>query len=163
MCAAATVLQRILADGGGDISMMDKSAQNVIRSLRARIPKKPGSVVVRIGAKRYELPTDVQVAGSERYGFVVVPPLIGLYRIEGRDLKAMEPTEDASEAFAELSGQSARKPGRPKAIRELPDVLKEALRQIPEGYRIGYDPDGTPKLVRKRNRRKRKGGQDAGS
>jgi len=143
--------------------MADKNVQSAVRSLRARVPKKEAEVSIRVGGKRFELSLALQSLASERYCFVALPSVAGLYRIEGRELKEMEPTDDASEAFAELDAGMPKRPGRPKAIRELPDFLKEALKNIPEGYRIGYDPDGTPKLVRKRNRRKRKGDQESGS
>ncbi len=143
--------------------MAQKEVGSVIRSFRARVPKQEAQVSIKVGARRMELSIDAQVLTSDRYGFLALPAVAGLFRIDGRELTQMEPTEDASEAFSELNEKLPRRPARPRAIRELPEVLQEALKQIPEGYRIGYDPDGTPKLVRKRTRRKRKGGQQSGS
>ncbi len=40
----------------------------------------------------------------------------------------------------------------------MPEELQRALQSLPDGYRLGYAADGTPKLVRKR---KRKGDKSA--
>ncbi len=133
--------------------------------MKNSVPEKEGCILVKSGVRRYVLPIAAQVQVSPNYAFVSLPAVSGLYRIEnGKGWKEMDAMDDASEASRELSEAAApRRRGRPRAIRELPDALKEALKQIPDGYRIGYDPDGTPKLVRKRSRRKRKAAAEGGS
>ncbi|MCX7800827.1 MAG: hypothetical protein N2109_10855 [Fimbriimonadales bacterium] len=150
--------------------MSEKNVGKLVRRLKSLISAKDGSIMVKNGARKYALPVEAKVVFSEHYAFVTLPGLAGLYRVEGRQLKPMGAQEDASEAYVELGREgSARRSGRGRSVPEVPDVVKEALQQIPKGYRLAFDRDGRPKLVKMRKRRKRapdaegEGNSDSGS
>ena len=60
-------------------------------------------------------------------------------------------------AYEALKPSAKKKRGarKGKSAVELPAALAEALKNLPAGYRLGVAPDGTPKLVKTRTRRKK--------
>jgi hypothetical protein len=70
-------------------------------------------------------------------------------------MKPMPRSEDADEAFDLLNpGRKSRK-GRKGRSLELSPELEAALKNIPAGFRLGYGPDGSLKLVKTRVRTKK--------
>lgn len=136
--------------------MSEKNVGKLVRRLKSLISAKDGSIMVRNGAKKYALPVEAKVVFSQHYAFVTLPGLAGLYRVEGRQLRPMGAEEDASEAYMELGNEGSRiRRGRGRSAPEVPDAIKEALKLVPKGYRLAFDADGTPRLVKMRRRRKR--------
>jgi len=79
-----------------------------------------------------------------------------LYTISGKELTAMATDMDGTDAFHALNPGKRRGRRRREAI-QMPAELEAALKSLPTGYKLGYSPDGNPKLVRVRTRRKAKG------
>jgi hypothetical protein len=130
---------------------MKKNVKSVKNSLKFKAQPKSGVLSVRVGVKKYTVPVDARILTNGDYIFLSFPACSELFRIEKKELHAMGPEEDATDAYNSLN------PGRKRGRRKTPSVtlpseLAEALRNIPPGYKLGYDLDGTPRLVRRRNR-----------
>jgi hypothetical protein len=137
----------------GEVNMV-KTVQNVKNSLKFKAQVKPNLVSVRIGVKKYVLPIEARVLSSGEYMFLSFPACSELFKIADKKLVPMEASADATDAFAALN--PGKKRGRRKAATSvLPDHLAQALKNIPDGYRLGYDANGVPRLVRTRTRRKK--------
>ena len=88
---------------------------------------------------------------GDGYLFLSFPAVSELYRVSGKTLTAMSPNDNATEAYEKLNpGKRARR--RRSGSVEMPQQLAEALKNLPAGYRLGYTPEGTPKLIRTRKR-----------
>jgi hypothetical protein len=85
------------------------------------------------------------------YVFLSFPASSVLYRVENRQLETMSGEVDATEAFNALNPKKRRGRRRASAV-SMPPALAEALKSLPSGYKLGYGPDGAPKLVRTRKR-----------
>ncbi|MBS1717186.1 MAG: hypothetical protein JSS72_05600 [Armatimonadetes bacterium] len=131
-----------------------KTVQSVKNSLKFKADPKAGVLSVKVGVKKYSLPVEARVLSDGKYVFLSFPASSELYRVDGKGLKGMASNEDASEAHAALT--PSRRRGRPRGPRavSLPAELESALKNIPAGYKLGYGPDGVPRLVRSRRRRK---------
>lgn len=133
---------------------MAKTVQNVKNSLKFKVGSKKGILSVRVGVRKFTIPIEARMLSNEKYLFLSFPASSELYKVDGKNLEAMGPETDGSEAFQELNPKTKR--GRRKRdSAQLPTDLAQALKSIPAGYRLGYDETGAPKLVRKRTRRKR--------
>lgn len=134
---------------------MKKNVKSVKNSLKFKAQPRSGALSVRIGVKKYTVPVDARILSDGEYLFLSFPAVSELFHIEGKELSAMPGDADATDAYAALN--PGRKRGRRRASSvEMPSDLEVALKAIPSGYKIGYDADGRPRLVRKRNR----GGKD---
>ena len=78
-----------------------------------------------------------------------------LYQIQDDGLKAMVRDADATDAYEALN--TTKKRGRPRKSAEtsITPELEKALKGIPAGHRLVYNPDGTIKLVKTRTRKKK--------
>jgi hypothetical protein len=126
---------------------MPKTVQNVKNSLKFKARVKQDSISVRVGVKKYSLPIQARILGGGEYLFLSFPACSELFRVRDNRLEPMAQTEDASEAFEILSPPAPKRTRRSPAAK-LPASLESALRDIPEGYRLGYDAGGRPRLVR---------------
>ena len=133
---------------------MQKTVQNVKNSLKFKANEREGILSVRVGVKKFVVPGKARMLSDSKYLFLSFPASSEMYRIEGKNLIALDKGDDATEAFEALN------PGRRRGGRrrggggtEMPAELAEALRNLPAGYRLGYGPDGAPKLVKTRQRR----------
>jgi len=133
---------------------MPKTVQNVKNSLKFKAQVKQNSISVRVGVKKYLLPLEVRMLSGGAYLFLSFPACSELFQVRDRELRAMDPAEDASDAFEVLSPPTAIR-SRKSAAATLPSSLESALKDIPEGYRLGYGPDGRPRLIRTRHRHER--------
>jgi hypothetical protein len=131
-----------------------KSVQSVKNSLKFKAQEKEGVLSVRVGVKKFNVPVKARMLSSGEFLFLSFPASSELYRVDKKSLGAMNKEEDASKAYESLNpGRKARR--RRTAGAELTDALTEALKGIPEGYKLGYAADGSPKLVRTRKRGKK--------
>lgn len=131
-----------------------KTVQNVKNSLKFKAQEKEGVLSVKVGVKKYNLPVTARLISGEKYLFLSFPASSELYRVQDSELIALDRDDEASEAFEALNPGKRRGRRRTPAT-ELPDVLAEALKNIPSGYKLGYGADGSPKLIRTRQRTKK--------
>lgn len=137
---------------------MGKNVQEVKNSLKFKADEKEGLLTVRFGVKKFVIPHKARMMSDGKFMFLSFGASSELYEVVGKDLKAMDKAADGSAAYEALkpSVKKAKKGGkRTRAKVELPTELAEALKNIPAGYRLGVSPDGTPKLVKTRTRRKK--------
>jgi hypothetical protein len=132
----------------------EKSVQSVKNSLKFKAQEKEGVLSVRVGVKKYSVPIKARMLSSGDFLFLSFPASSELYKVEKKALITMEKNDDASGAYESLNpGRKARR--RRSTGAELSDELAAALRAIPDGYKLGYGTDGSPKLVRTRKRSKK--------
>lgn len=132
---------------------MSKTVQNVKNSLKFKAQVKEGLLSVRIGVKKYSLPTSVRILSNGNYIFLSFPATSELFKVADGNLVSMSPKEDASEAFNALNPGKRR--GRKRAQTDVPKELSDALKHIPAGYKLVIDKDGTPRLAKRRTRKPR--------
>ncbi|HEY3781047.1 MAG TPA: hypothetical protein VGL56_08200 [Fimbriimonadaceae bacterium] len=130
---------------------MKRNVRNVKNSLKFKAQPRPGLISVKIGTRKYTVPGDARMITNGKYIFLSFPACSELFEIKGKDLVGMEPETDATEAYA-LLNPSKKRTRRKAHSAPLPEEVAEALKNIPPGYKIGYGPEGTPRLVRKRSR-----------
>jgi hypothetical protein len=133
--------------------MLKKTVQNVKNSLKFKAQEKEGVLSIKVGVKKYSVPVKARMLSSADYLFLSFPASSELYEIEAKQLHALDKDADATEAFDVLNPGKRRTRRRSSAVSMPPD-LAEALKNLPTGYKLGYGPDGTPKLVRTRKREK---------
>jgi hypothetical protein len=130
---------------------MSKTVQNVKNSLKFKAQVKANVISVRVGVKKYTVPLESRMLSGGEYLFLSFPACSEVFRVRGKELVGMAANEDAAEAFAALNPAKTR--GRRKAAQaQLPEAVEAALREIPAGYRLGYDAAGRPRLVHTRKR-----------
>ncbi len=135
---------------------MKKTVQSVKNSLKFKTQPKVGILSVRVGVRKYNLPVEGRMLSNGDYIFLSFPASSELYKITGKALEPMEGSADATEAFQTLNPGKRRGGRRRNASSvEMPAELQEALKTLPSGFKLGYSPDGEPKLVRTRTRQKR--------
>jgi hypothetical protein len=131
---------------------MQKTVQNVKNSLKFKAQEKEGVLSVRVGTKKFTVPVMARMLSDSEYLFLSFPASSELYKIQGKDLEAMDKEADATDAYEALNPGKRRGRRRGGGV-DMPRELQEALKNLPAGYRLGYGPDGSPKLVKTRNRR----------
>lgn len=133
---------------------MQKSVQNVKNSLKFKAVPKAGILSVKVGVKKYTIPVEARMLSNGEYMFLSFSASSELYRVEGKELQAMPSTMDAMDAFKALNPGKRR--GRRRASQvSMPAELEQALKALPAGYKLSYNPDGSFKLVKSRTRRKK--------
>jgi hypothetical protein len=138
-----------------ELNGTDKTVQSVKNSLKFKAQEKDGVLSVRVGVKKYNVPVKARMLSSGEFLFLSFPASSELYRVDSKELTAMQKDENATKAYQSLNpGRKARR--RRSSSAELTEELAAALKNIPEGYKLGYGIDGTPKLVKTR-KRSRKG------
>jgi hypothetical protein len=82
-----------------------------------------------------------------------------LYQVGKKQIEVMAKEADATEAFNALNPGRKKKGSRKASGRTAPlsPELEAALKAIPVGYRLVHTAEGTVKLVRTRNRKKKSG------
>ncbi len=130
---------------------MARSVEKIIFGFKLRTQPTKNALTLRVGNKKYVLPFEARIILSDEYIFVHVPPAADIMKISGKGLEVVTKSEDAEKAA--LSFRRARKARKARRV-ELPEVVKDALKKIPAGYKLGYDADGKMKLVKSRSRRK---------
>jgi hypothetical protein len=130
---------------------MKRNVRNVKNSLKFKAQPRPGLISVKVGTRKYTVPGDARMLTDGTYIFLSFPACSELFEIKGKDLVAMNPETNATQAYA-LLNPSKKRSRRKSSTALVPDDVMEALKNIPNGYKIGYGPEGTPRLVRKRSR-----------
>ena len=137
---------------------MARSVQNVKNSLKFKAQPKSGILSVKVGVKKFVVPVEARMLSGDGYMFLSFPAVSELFKVEGKTLTSMDSKADASEAFEKLNPGRRTRRRRSGGV-EMPAELQAALKSLPAGYKLGYGPDGSPKLVRTRKRtpKKKKG------
>jgi len=135
---------------------MSKTVKSVKNSLKFKANVKEGILTVRVGVKKYVLPVQARILCEGEYMFLSFPATSELFSIKNRkDLVAMAPTADASDAYTALNPTKRRGAGgrRKRANVEIPKALEEALKAIPAGHKLVTDAKGNIRIVKMRKRR----------
>lgn len=133
---------------------MAKSVEKTKSSLKLRTQAREGALTLRLGVKKYVLPFEVRLLTSNEYVFVHIPPCAEIMKVGKGGLEVVTDSASAEEAAKSFRKGRKRAAGRSSSKLELPSDVVAALNKIPPGYKIGYDNDGSVKLVRTRKRRK---------
>lgn len=120
-----------------------------------RTQAKEGALTLRLGVRKYVLPFETRLLASDEYVFVHIPPSAELMAIEEKGLVVVEDAAVAEKAVASFRRTRKRGAQKQAGVPELPAEVANALSRIPAGFKIGYDPDGTPRLIRTRKRGKK--------
>jgi hypothetical protein len=135
---------------------MEKNVQKVKNSLKFKADEKEGLLTIRFGVKKLVVPHKVRMLSDGKYMFLSFTASSELYKIEGKQMKAMAKSDDASDAYEQLNPTRKGKRGRKgRSAVALSPELSAALSSIPAGFRLGYGPDGSIKLVKTRVRTKK--------
>ncbi len=132
---------------------MQKTVQNVKNSLKFKAGEREGILSVRVGVKKFTIPVKARMLSDSQYLFLSFTASSEMYKVEGKQLIALDKGDDATEAFEALNPGKRRGGRRKSGGSEMSSDLAEALKGIPAGFRLGYSADGTPKLVKMRTRR----------
>lgn len=130
--------------------MANKTVQSVKNSLKFKATPRGGLISVRVGVKKYVVPVEARLIAGDGYLFLSFPAVSELFKVGGKTLTAMSSKDNANDAYEKLNPRS--KGRRRRSSVEMPSQLADALKNLPAGYRLGYSPDGTPKLVKTRKR-----------
>ncbi len=130
-----------------------KTVQNVKNSLKFKAQEKEGVLTVKVGVRKFSVPVKARMLSGNQYLFLSFPASSELYQVTGKELVPLSKDADASVAYDGLNPGKRRTRRRSGGV-EMPVELAEALKNLPLGYKLGYNADGSPKLVRTRRRSK---------
>ena len=137
---------------------MSISVQKVKNSLKFKADEREGLLTIRFGVKKFVVPHKVRMLSDGKYMFLSFVASSELYKVEGKVLKAMEKTAEAADAYAQLNpGRKGKRGRKARGGVALSPELQAALALIPAGFRLGYGPDGSHKIVKTRVRTKKGG------
>lgn len=133
---------------------MKKTVQSVKNSLKFKAQPKSGILSVRIGVRKFSVPIEARMISGGSYLFLSFPACSELYRVDAKELHPLPSDEDATDAYNVLNPSKKRTRRRGSSV-NMPQELADALKAIPSGYKLGYNLDGSPKLVKTRRRSKK--------
>jgi hypothetical protein len=132
-----------------------RTVQSVKNSLKFTACPKPGIISIKIGVKKYSVPVEARMLSNGEYLFLSFPSSSELYKVVNKELKPLAGGDDAADALSALTPKRRRTRRKREPV-EMPAELANALKNLPSGFKLGYGPDGTPKLVKTRTRKSRK-------
>jgi hypothetical protein len=132
-----------------------RTVQYVKNSLKFKANEGDDVVSIQLGRKKYVVPVKVRFLSADGYLFLSFPASANLFRVSEDGLSAMANEDDAQEAYEKLRTRKTRGRKAEAAEVTLPTELASALAAIPSGFKLGYGPDGTPRLVKTRTRTKK--------
>jgi hypothetical protein len=132
---------------------MAKSVQEIAKALKLKAEPREEALTLRLGTKKHVLPFEVRILTSNDYVFVHIPPSAGIMKITSNGLVPVVKADEANNAVQSFR-QRRKKTTRTTQKVAIPDELASALKKLPNGYKLAYGTDGSPKLVRARNRSK---------
>lgn len=133
---------------------MARTIEKIKSALKLKATPKTGALTLRMGVKKYVLPFEVRILKSDEYLFVHLPPNAGVFSFDGKALKEVNDSAMGEKAVASFKSRRKRRGSRDGGSVDMPTELSSALSKIPSGYKLGYDGDGNPRLVKTRTRRK---------
>lgn len=126
------------------------------QALKLKADEKENSLSLRLGVKKHLLPITPKVLFSEEYVFVHVPSQAEILKVTENGLEVVTSDEEAAKAAASFKkGRGARSARKQSASLPLPGELADALSKVPAGYKLAFGPDGSPRIVRTRTRKKK--------
>ena len=135
---------------------MSKTVQKVKNSLKFKADEREGLLTIRYGVKKFVVPHKVRMLSDGKFMFLSFVASSELYKVEGKVLKAMDKGAEASDAYDQLNpGRKGKRGRRARGSVAVSPELQAALSSIPAGFRLGYGPDGSIKLVKTRVRMKK--------
>lgn len=137
-----------------------RTVQSVKNSLKFKASPKSGILSIKIGVKKYSVPIEARMLSNGDYLFLSFPASSELYKIENKELSALDGKSDATDAHGALTPKRRRGRRRRESV-EMPAELAAALKSLPSGFKLGYGSDGSPKLVKTRTRAKSKKSAEA--
>lgn len=132
-----------------------KTVQSVKNSLKFKATPKSGILSLKIGVKKFSVPVEARMLSNGEYLFLSFASSSELYKVDGKQLMPLDAKADATEVHAALTPKR-RRGRRKRETVEMPAELAAALKSLPAGFKLGYNADGTPKLVKARTRRAKK-------
>ncbi len=131
-----------------------KNIKTVKNSLKFKADPKVGLLTVRIGVKKLVLPVEARMLSGGDHLFLSFGSSSEIYKIEGKDLKPLDPMADGSDAMTALNpGRRRKKRAGRRGAAEMPEELKAALAKVPAGHKLVMGPDGY-RMVKTRTRGK---------
>jgi hypothetical protein len=135
---------------------MSKTVQKVKNSLKFKAEEKEGLLTIRYGVKKFVVPHKVRMICDGKNMFLSFTASSELYEVSGKGLKSLDKGADATAIYSNLNpGRKKRGAGRKRSSVAMDPALEALLKSIPDGYRLGYDASGAPKLVKTRVRAKK--------
>ncbi len=134
---------------------MARSLEKLKSGLKLRTSSKEGALSLKLGVRKAQLPFETRLVQSDEYIFVHVPPSAEIFKIDGKRLIQVTTSEEAEKAIVSFRKAKKRGGRGSKKDVEMPNDLEQALAKIPDGFKLGYDANGTPRLVKTRQRRKK--------
>src|ERR1700678_2760145 len=116
------------------MNKQESLAQQVKNSLKFKAQDKEGALSIRVGVKKFTVPVKARMLTGGEYLFLSFPASSELYRVDNKTLKPMTREEDAGKAYDSLI--PIRKARRRHRVDQLTEELAEALRAVPEGYKL---------------------------
>jgi hypothetical protein len=132
-----------------------KTVQSVKNSLKFKATPKSGILSIKIGVKKFSVPVEARMLSNGEFLFLSFPSSSELYKVVGKDLTPLDAKADAAEVHAALTPKRRRGRRKRESV-EMPPELAAALKSLPSGFKLGYNADGSPKLVKTRTRRAKK-------
>jgi hypothetical protein len=130
-----------------------KTIQNVKNSLKFKAQEKEGVLTVKVGVRKYCVPVKARMLSGDHFLFLSFPASSELYEMTDNSLLILDNDDQAEGAYEALNPAKPRQKGKAGTV-EMPSELADALKKIPAGVKVGYNEDGSPKLVRTRRRSK---------
>ncbi len=131
---------------------MAKSLEQIKSSLKLRTTAREGALSLRLGTRKYTLPFEVRLLQSDEFVFVHIPPTAEVMKIVDGKLEMVTDAETGEKAAASFRKSRKGTGRRSSKTSEIPDEIASALSKIPSGFKLGYDADGNPKLIKTRRR-----------
>lgn len=134
---------------------MQKSAEQIIRSLKNRAQPASKLISIRLGVRKHVLPFEVRVLKSNDYVFVHIPPTAALMKITKKGLETVGSATEAQAAqqsFRQSRKRTKRTTSRAGTGVQVPQNVLDALKKIPSGYKLSYDGKGNVRVFKARRR-----------
>ena len=136
---------------------MAKSLEKIKSGLKLRTQPREGALTLRLGTRKYTLPFETRLITSDDYVFIHIPPTAEILKIDGKEIVVVTSSDEADNAASSFRKRRSRAKSTRQSSLSMPSDIQEMLNKLGAGVKIGYGPDGTPRLVRVRKRRANKG------
>ena len=134
---------------------MNKSLEDITRTLKLKAEPKNDVLSIKVGEKNYELPIEARLIVADDYAFIHIPPSAKLVKVSKNELEPVDSPKEAKQALSVFKEIRKKSMKEAKSV-EVPKELESALKGLPDGYKLTYDKNGEPKIVRTRNRGSKK-------
>jgi len=133
---------------------MAKSIEKTKSALKLRTSAVPKILTLKVKGKKHVLPIEARLIESDEYVFIHIPPTAEIFQIGTEGLKLVTSDDGAEAAVTSFRKSRRRQATAGGKAPKVPAELASILSKIPAGYKLGYGPDGAPKLIKTRKRNK---------